>query len=176
MIKANFTPTPNILFDKLLKELNTSELKILLVIIRQTHGWIDNKTRRRKEKDRITYSQFIIKTGLSRRIISNSINSLSQKKIIQITDYSNNALNKPKDRKGKTHIYYSPLLEHMQSLHISTSATNDTNICNQRHQPVQNRVYNKRNYNKRKSTKEREDNLKHFKEIIEEKKLNWNIK
>lgn len=177
MIKANFTPTPNILFDKYLKELNNSELKILLIISRQTHGWIDKKTNKRKEKDRITYSQFISKTGLSRRIISASINSLIEKKLILVSDSSGNILNKPNQRKGKTHIYYSSLLEHMQNLHISTCANNSKNMCKKRHQHVQNMVYNKRNYNKTKETKEtkeRENNFKHIKEIIDEKKFRWN--
>jgi len=107
MIRENFTQTPNVLFDHLLKELNNSELKIILVIIRQTNGWIDKKTDRRKVKDRITYSQFILKTGLSRRIISAAIKSLSQKHLIEITDYSGNILSNASERKGQYRIYYS---------------------------------------------------------------------
>lgn len=174
MTRDNFTPTPNILFDILLKELNNSELKILLIIIRQTDGWIDKKTGRRKDQDRITYSQFIKKTGLSRRIISNTINSLYQKRLITIIDSSGNVLTKPEQRKGKVDIYYSSLLEHMQSLHISTSAKTNKNMCKQRHQHVQNMVYNKRNYNKINLTKERENDLKHIKEILDQKKFKWN--
>ena len=97
MIRENFTQTPNVLFDHLLKELNNSELKILLVIIRQTNGWIDKKTDRRKVKDRITYNQFILKTGLSRRIISAAIKSLSQKHLIEIADYSGNILSNARE-------------------------------------------------------------------------------
>lgn len=174
MIRDNFTPTPNILFDTLLKELNNSELKILLIIIRQTDGWIDKKTGRRKDRDRITYSQFIKKTGISRRIISNTINSLYQKKLITIIDSSGNVLNTPEQRKGKTNIYYSSLLEHMQILHTQTKAKNNQNMCKERQQHVQNMVYNKRNYNKINNTKERENDLKHIKEILDTKKFKWN--
>ena len=169
MRKEKFTPTPNILFDQLLKEISYSELKVLLVIIRQTNGWVIKKTKKRKTRDRITYNQFSIKTGLSRRIISKTINSLSQKQLIRITDFSGNLLNDPQKRKGKTHIYYSSNLEFMQKIQISTCANDDTNMCTLRHQPVQNMVYNKINLNKIKKTKERENELKSMKQVIDEK-------
>lgn len=176
MIKENFTPTPNILFDQFLKELNNSEIKILLVIIRQTNGWVDKKTGKRKDRDRITYSQFIKKTGLSRRIISEAINSLSKKELIKITDNSGKILNTPDERKGQLSIYYSSLLEHVQSLHQLTSAKRNKYICNNRHEHVQNMVYNKRNYIERNKSKENESDFKTIKEILDEKRLNWNIK
>ncbi|MBA4409729.1 MAG: hypothetical protein C0397_09950 [Odoribacter sp.] len=178
MMRDNFTRTPNILFDQLLKELNNSELKILLVIIRQTNGWIDKKTKRRKEKDRITYSQFILKTGLSRRIISGAIKSLVEKKLIEIMDSSGNSLNNARERKGQYRIYYSSLLEPLQSLHIlnKTSANNDINICKKRHQHMQKVIHNKRNYNKRNLSKEKPPDYKHIGVIIDEIKLKWNPK
>ena len=169
-MKENFTRTPNILFDQLLKELSFSELKILMVIIRQTNGWIDKKTKKRKERDRITHSQFISKTGLSRRVISETIKSLLERRLIHITDKCGNALNNPKDRTGQSFIYYS-----------ETCAENDNNLCTFLHQPVQNMVhnkrnYNKRNYNKRNLSKERQLDYKHIGEIIEKKKLKWKPK
>lgn len=178
MIQDNFTRTPNILFDQLLKELSNSELKILLVIIRQTNGWIDKKTGRRKEKDRITYSQFILKAGLSRRIISGTIKSLSQKKLIEITDCSGNTLNNASERKGQYRIYYSSLLESLQSLHIlnKTSANNDINICKKRHEHMQKVIHNKRNYYKRNLSKEKRADYVHIGEILKEKKIKWNPK
>lgn len=165
MMNNNFTRLPNILFDTLLKELNTSELKILLVIIRQTVGWS-------KERDRITYSQFIYKTGISRRIISVAINSLLKKNLIQITDTHGNALDVPKDRKGRFFIYYSPNLESVQSL--STCAKSDTNMCKKRHEHVQKMIHNKRNYNKRNNTKE--IGYTHIGEVIEVLKSKWEHK
>jgi len=39
-----FTNVPNIIFDTHLKDLGYAELKILLVIIRQTYGWKDKHT------------------------------------------------------------------------------------------------------------------------------------
>jgi phage replication O-like protein O len=178
MIRENFTQTPNILFDQLLKELSNSELKILLVIIRQTNGWIDKKTGKRKEKDRITYSQFILKAGLSRRIISGAIKSLSHMKLIEITDSSGNILNNASERKGLYRIYYSSLLEPLQSIQLlnKTSANNDINICKKRHEHVQKVIYNKRNCIKRNVSKERRADYVHIGEIIEKKKLKWHPK
>ena len=178
MLRDNFTRIPNILFDKLLRELNNSELKILLVIIRQTYGWIDIKTKRRKERDRIAHSQFFLKTGLSRRIISESIKSLSQKNLIEITDSSGNSLINASDRKGQYQIYYSSRLEPLQSLHIlnNTSSNNDTNICKKRHAHVQKVIHNKRNYYKRNSSKEIVHDYKHIGEVIEKIRSKWEPK
>lgn len=166
--RQNFTPIQNILFDEFLRKLTYSELKIMLVILRQTNGWIDKRTGKRKIKDRISYRQFIEKTGLSRRIISASINSLYNKGLISVFDNSGTPLDSGYKRKGKSDIYYSTLLEPMQRLPIQTSANNDTNMCKSEHQLVQNMVYNKRNYNKIKYSKERENKLKEIKEIINE--------
>ena len=60
MMLNQTTPVPNILFDALLPTLTESELKVLLVIIRQTYGWFDFKTKKRKQRDWISYSQFIV--------------------------------------------------------------------------------------------------------------------
>lgn len=168
----NFTKTPNILFDQLIPELSNSELKILLVIIRQTNGWIDHRSKRYKTRDRITYSQFISKTGISRRIVSSAINSLLKKNLIEITDTSGNVLDNPENRKGRFFIYYSPTLNSVQS--TSTCAKSDTNMCKKRHEHVQNMVHNKRNYNKRNNAKEIE--YKHIGEVIDSMKSKWKYK
>lgn len=48
---ANTTPVPDVLFDELLSELNESELKVLLYIIRRTAGF-------KKQTDAISLTQF----------------------------------------------------------------------------------------------------------------------
>ncbi|MCE1168997.1 MAG: replication protein [Sphingobacteriia bacterium] len=178
MLKDNFTRIPNILFDQLLRELNNSELKILLVIIRQTYGWINSKTNRRKERDRITHSQFILKTGLSRRIISATIKSLSEKNLIEITNSSGDTLINASERKGQYRIFYSSLLEPYQSFQLSnqTSANNGNNMCKKRQEPVQKVIHNKRNYYKRNLSKERIPDYKHIGEVIEKIRLKWEPK
>ena len=101
------TQVPNVLFDIHLRELTESELKILLVVIRQTIGWYDKATGKRKERDRITGSQFRQKTGLSKRIVTKTIQSLSVKNLIQVTDLEGKELGESMERKGKTHIFYT---------------------------------------------------------------------
>lgn len=42
------TMIPNIILDSYLKTLSGKELKVLVVIIRQTLGWVDKKGNRKK--------------------------------------------------------------------------------------------------------------------------------
>jgi len=163
---THFTKTPNIIFDELLKKLSHAELKILLVIIRQTYGWIDKRTNKRKTKDRITYTQFSQKTGFSTRTISGIIKSLSDKKIIEVRGYNGNILESGHDRKGKTKIYYS---------FKGTYEAGGINICKNVQEHMKQASYNKRNYYKRNNTKEKEIDFKSIKEIIEENKYRWNV-
>ena len=114
MIYKHTTQVPNILFDTHLRKLTESELKILLIVIRQTIGWYDKATGKRKERDRITCSQFRLKTGLSKRSVTKTIQSLSVKKLIQVTDFAGKELCESIARKGKTHLFYTlhPATQH----------------------------------------------------------------
>jgi len=93
------TQVPNEVFDKHLPNLTFSELKLLLIIIRQSYGW-KTKNGKRKERDRITYSQFQAKTGLSRRVITETVQSLLIKHLISVTAKSGERLHQPEERKG----------------------------------------------------------------------------
>ena len=99
-------------------------------------------------------------------------------KLIEITDSSGNDLNNAGERKGQYRIYYSSLLEPIQSQQIlsKTSAINDTNICKKRHEHVQKVIHNKRNYYKRNLSKEKRADYVHIGEILKKKKLKWNPK
>lgn len=103
----NTTYFPNTLVDTHLPTLTESELKMILVIIRQTNGWIDKRTGLRKTRDWISHGQFMKKTGLCRRVISKSLQSLVEKNLIQITCQYGNPLHCPEDRKGMNRMYYS---------------------------------------------------------------------
>lgn len=145
MIK-NTTQVPNTFFDQYLPNLTGAEIKLILVIIRQTLGWVDYSTGKRKRRDRITQSQFRVKSGLTPRIISKTLKMLSDKEFIVITDRSNTCLKNAIERKGKPFLYYS--LNPMHFL-TSTNAQSDT-------RPVHKVIYNKRNYTKENYTKERQ--------------------
>ena len=82
-----YTITPDELFDELLSQLNGSELKVLLYIIRRTFGF-------KKKTDNISTNQIMngIKTkdgrrldrgtGLSNRAVINAVKTLEEKNII----------------------------------------------------------------------------------------------
>lgn len=144
MIYKQTTQVPNFLFDKHLKELTEAELKIYLITIRQTLGWFDSATGKRKNRDRITHNQFKQKTGLSNRIISKTIQSLSVKKLIQVTDFEGKELSEPLKRKGKPYLFYG--IPNPVQLATSTSAQKIR-------EPVHGSAYNKTNYTKLKRTK-----------------------
>lgn len=133
------TPVPNSILDQLLPHLSMAELKVLLVIIRQTKGW-------RKKRDWITQSQFIQKTGLSRQTISQTLAILQHHKLISITDRVGVELQTPESRKGKSRLYYTLCdLQHVGLLTLRCKVSHTT--------PVGLSVQDKRNSTKESSTK-----------------------
>ena len=103
----NTTQVPNCILDHYLRILSASELKILLVIIRQTYGWIDKRTGKRKTRDRISQSQFKAKTRLCSKIISKALQWLVTKGLITVSDRVGNILNTSLERKGLPRLYFS---------------------------------------------------------------------
>jgi len=100
------TQVPNLILDQYLRILSASELKILLVILRQTNGWIDKRTGSRKTRDRISYSQFMAKTGYSRRILTKTIQSLENRGLISVSNRKGQILETSRSRQGSW-LYFS---------------------------------------------------------------------
>lgn len=71
----NYTNTPNEIFDKWLPHLKLNEMRVLLVIVRQTFGW-------HKQRDRISISQLSQKCGIDRSNANEAVNSLIDKGLI----------------------------------------------------------------------------------------------
>ena len=117
MYYRNTTQIPNFILDKWLILLNRSEILLLLIIIRQTIGWFNSYTGKRKEMDRITQSQFVLKTGLTSRMVSKSLNSLLEKKLIAVYDKNHVELQTAIERKGKYILLYS--LKPMNSITLT---------------------------------------------------------
>ncbi|NVN96004.1 MAG: replication protein [Bacteroidetes bacterium] len=106
-MNINTTPVPNVLFDNYLKELKLAELKVLLIIIRQTLGWEDKRTKsERKDIDWISNSQLVVKTGNSARAINDAIQGLTDKKLIDVISQSGEFLDTPEKRRGQQKLYY----------------------------------------------------------------------
>jgi len=89
----NTTQVPNVVLDEWLPKLNGSELKVLLVVIRQTIGWVEDiATGRRKEVDWISRGQMMKKTGLGRAVISKSVNALVELGVVEVYSESGQLL------------------------------------------------------------------------------------
>lgn len=94
--KPNYTQTPNEFFDDIAKTLKEGELRVLLVIMRQTFGWGN------KAWDRISITQLMDKTGMQRWAVVKSTKSLVEKGLIT----------KHKEgRKGEEQSWYSLVVE-----------------------------------------------------------------
>ncbi len=117
------TQVPNAIFDVYIKRLKPSEVLVLLVIVRQTLGWLDLQGKR-KTRDWISQKQFVIKTGLSARTISRSIDSLIEKRLILATDFAYSPLKTSKQRKGKSRIYYEYLFNKFKDKNTSSNVQN----------------------------------------------------
>lgn len=103
------TPVPNVIFDKHLNKLKSAELKMLLVITRQTLGWRDINSQNgtnRKEKDWISASQLQKKTGSSRRAITDATKILVKRNLIKVLSQKGGVLKSPNRRRGEFRLIY----------------------------------------------------------------------
>ena len=100
------TPVPNGLFDECLPKLTSTQLKLLLVIIRQTWGWKDEQTGQRKVKDWLSGSQLRKKTGCSSRALTDATSELIKRKLIEVSGERGVQLKTPEERKGKLRLFY----------------------------------------------------------------------
>ncbi|QTD36420.1 hypothetical protein JL193_09640 [Polaribacter batillariae] len=108
----NTTPVPNIFFDAQIGNLSGSAVRVYLKIVRNLLGWRDENGNV-KQKDWIAHSQFE-KTGLSNRSVTNGIQELLDQNLIQVTDYLNNDLTDPFQRKKAKRVYYALILENQE--------------------------------------------------------------
>ncbi|MEO0582145.1 MAG: hypothetical protein AAF135_07985 [Bacteroidota bacterium] len=102
------TPIPNEVFDVYLRELKPGELKVLLLVLRQTLGYVKHKgSKRRKDRDWISISQFKGKTGCDAKTISKAIQALIELELIAVTDISRRSLPNPNTRRGKKRLFFA---------------------------------------------------------------------
>jgi len=149
------TPTPNEFFSYLPK-LTNSEVRVLLVIIRQTFGWKDLKTKQRKLRDRMTYSFLIKRTGLYRTVITETIKTLIDKNLIIVTDKTGKRLNTAIERKGKRCLFY-------QYQHVRNSSTTSSE---KQTEPIPKLEHNKRNTIKNKIYQKKVKNIDELLEVL----------
>lgn len=90
----NYTQAPNVCFDEIFKTLKEGELRVILVLIRQTFGW-------HKSIERISLGQIADKSGIDRRSVCRSLNSLIAKGLVTKKKFGD---------KGKERCYFSLLM------------------------------------------------------------------
>ncbi|MDW3650992.1 MAG: replication protein [Bacteroidia bacterium] len=101
------TPVPNEVFDVYLRDLKPGELKVLLVVVRQTLGYlIDKKNKQRRKRVWLSQVRLSQLTGLSRKAISQAITGLINRNIITVTDEKGNPLMTPNQRKYHHKLFF----------------------------------------------------------------------
>lgn len=121
-----FTNVPNVILDKHLSCLGYAELKVLLVIIRQTYGWKAKNGKGHKERDWVSRAFFVKKTGLSKRAVSKAIADLLDKQLITVTAENGTPLPRAESRKHSTKLYFSCNLKVTSYLNSTKPVTKGT--------------------------------------------------
>ena len=102
------TPVPNDLLDRVMPAHRDTELRVLLVVVRQTLGWQDGPDpSRRKERDWLTQSQLMRRTGRASEAVSAAVDGLVRARLIEVQDKWGRPLATPAERRrslGK--LYY----------------------------------------------------------------------
>jgi len=102
----NTTPTPNVIFNGLMRKMNDTEFRIVMLVVRATLGWeADKETGMRKVEDWISSKQLKEKTGRQSGAISKAIDKCVEEGWIEARDKNGNILDSKGKRKGKN-IYF----------------------------------------------------------------------
>lgn len=78
-LPSHWTRTPNLLVDRLLPELKDTELRVLLVLLRQTVGW-----NRAGRPVMVSYRTLIARTGRQSEAIAKALAALAARRLIHI--------------------------------------------------------------------------------------------
>jgi DNA-binding MarR family transcriptional regulator len=105
---ARSTPVPNALLDGVMPALGDAELRVLLVVVRQTLGWQDGADwRTRKERDWLTQSQLMRRTGRGNQAVSRAVDALVRRGLIEVQDAAGAPRRTPAERRRcRGRLYY----------------------------------------------------------------------
>ena len=163
----NTTPTPNIIFNGLMREMNDTEFRIVMLVVRATLGWeADKETGMRKVEDWMSRSQLKEKTGRQSSALSKAIDKCIKEKWIEARSKNGEILDTKGKRKGKN-IYFrlgkSILFTCSESKQVIVTDPKYTSTCSEsKQQPVRKEQMRKANTTKETiltkeiNTKERE--------------------
>ena len=131
-----FTAIPNILIDEVMPRLKDTEWRLLCVIARQTLGWIE-KGRGRKQRDWISQSQLIARTGRNSAALSAALNVLVCENLIECQAESGELLATPEQRRRhRGRIYFSLLPQQMQLAKTELQKANTTKESENKRNPL----------------------------------------
>jgi len=94
------TPVPTALIDRVMPALRDTELRVLLVVVRQTLGWqVGKDPYLRKERDWLTQSQLMRRTGRESGAVARAVDVLVRRGLIDVLDGGGRSLPTPAERR-----------------------------------------------------------------------------
>ena len=101
---ASWHPVPVRLVDEVMPRLKDTELRILLVVLRQTAGWKSDRAetstnRRTKHRDWLSHRQLCRRTGRGSGAVSAAVASLTASGMIVVEDAAGTVLATPEERR-----------------------------------------------------------------------------
>lgn len=98
---ARSTPVPNALLDTWMPRLSDTELRVLLVVTRQTFGFQEKGkgASTRRARDWITHSQLKLKTGRASAAVSHAVDGLTKKGLLCVCTAEGRLLQTPQERR-----------------------------------------------------------------------------
>ena len=102
------TPVPNDIFDRVMPMLRDTELRVLLIVVRQTAGWQAGPgSNQRKDRDWLSQSQLRRRTGRANGAVSRAVEALVKRGLVHVTDRAGKPMNTPEERRRHLgHLYY----------------------------------------------------------------------
>lgn len=136
-------PVPNRLFDDVMPGLSDTQLRVLLVVLRQTLGWREGDDRggwRHKRRDWISQGQMARRTGRGTVAVSRAVAALVDAGLVVAEDYRGRPLDTPAKRRMHIgHVYFRPgdmwIIPPSPSPHKRTTTT-DTSYNKGRSRPA----------------------------------------
>ena len=112
--QASWHPVPTQLVDTHMPRLKDTELRVLLVVLRQTWGWKADRTeissgRQTKHRDWLSHSQLCRRTGRGSDAVSGAVASLTASGLIIVENAGGRPLPTPEERRRcLSRLYFRP--------------------------------------------------------------------
>lgn len=98
-ILGGTVPVPTVLIDAVLPTLKDTELRVLLVVVRQTLGWRSDSRSGYKERDWMTHSQLMRRTNRASEAVSRAVDCLVQRGLIIVENAAGAPLKSAEERR-----------------------------------------------------------------------------